>query len=161
MDPKELLSYTQDAARYFLKDNSPTATYVNLGGYTYEDVAMDSIVKILESSVRPQTKTYVIEVVRNTCFDLMKQRKLDVIPSISNETMDHQLVPLDTIDSIQSAVLSKLDIEDQDLYLLWVTHGKTEEEIADTYDVSPRTIRRRLQELRTHIMEALDAEGHE
>ena len=150
MEPNELLEYTQDAARYFLKTNSPSATYVNLGGYTYEDVAMDAIVKILESDVRPQTKTYVIEVVRNTCLNLIKQRKLKYEDS-SEETMDHQMVPMGTIDTIEDSLRESLDEDDLVLYDLWVTRGLSEESISSYYLVSPRTIRRRLTELKLTI----------
>ena len=157
MEPKALLEYTLDAATYFLKSKDLSATYPNLGGMSAEDVAMDSLVKILESNVRPQTKTYVIEVVRNACFDLMRKKKLDIL-SVSegpNEIPDTQLVPLETISTVEDLMLDTLDAEDKQLYTLWITQGLTEDQIAASYAVSPRTIRRRLQELRDIVKLAL------
>lgn len=154
MEPAKLLDYTLDAAKYFLKTTNTSATYVQLGGDGIEDVAMDAVVKILESNVRPQTKTYAIEVVRNVCFDKMKKRKLD-LQSVM-ELPDTQIIPLESIDSLEAEMLRGLDEEDLELYGLWVTKGHTESEMADVYDVSPRTIRRRLLELKESIMEALD-----
>ena len=149
MEPTELLEYTLDATTYFLKSNDLAATYPSLGGHSAEDIAMDAVVKILESSVRPQTKTYVIEVVRNTCLDLIKQRKLEYEDTPDAE--DIQLVPRGTIESTEDSLRESLDDDDLVLYDLWVIQGLTEESIATCYSVSPRTIRRRLTELKLTI----------
>lgn len=154
MTPLELLEYTKDATQYFLKTNDLSATFPALGSYSVEDVAMDSVVKILESSVHPRTKTYVTEVVRNTCLDLLRRKRITLV-EVSPKEADHQLVPLDTLDTSQDTLLSLLSKEDRELYSLRVTQGLTEEPIAAHYGVSTRTIRRRLSELKETLQECL------
>lgn len=151
LSPQELLDYTLEAAQYFLKD--PSVSYVHKGKTT-EDLAMDAIEAILRSNVLPRSRTYVTETVRLTIASHYRRE-----PKASEqeymEAKDTREVPMIPVDALEDDIMATLIPEDQWLYYLYFIDGKTEEEIGHTYSVHPRTIRRRLAEIKDLLKETL------
>jgi len=157
----ELLDYAIDAASYFLRSNDTQVYHGKYNGLSIEDIAMEAIVKIIEADVSPKSKTYVIEVVHNTCLNILKKKKLEVSETTKDDDgvtvtpKDRRTTELSDISNLENFVIGYLDKDDRLLYTLYAVQGLSKENIADTLGVSVRTVHRRIQELRTTIRDII------
>jgi len=153
MSDQELLAYSLDAASYFLKSNNTHIYHARFNGLSLEDIAQEALLKIVESDVHPKTKTYVIEVVSNTCLNLLKRRKLQY--EDTSTVTDERKVPMITVDDMEDFLIEHLDDDDRLLYALYAVQGLPQEDIAEVLGVSTRTVHRRVVEMRTTIQDLL------
>lgn len=164
LNPKELLEYAQDAVFFHLGSDSRSTVYERYGNKTSEDLAMDSIERILASKVYPQTKTYVRKAVLYTCLDALKGKR--VIPSYHGipkyneitgdptkdalKSIPEVTVELFDIDDVYGEIWEHLSPEEAALYAQ-LYEGVSMNTLQEQYNCSEASIRRHITALRLKI----------
>ena len=154
MNPTQLLQYATSSAEYFLSNRTAFESIDGLDGYLIEDVVQDSIMKLLKSKVKPQTKTYVANTVWSVIIDLSRRNKLPRLTS-DLQVADETVVPLLSDSETIQGLIDTLDTEDTNLFVQYHQTNLNIHDIAVLHAVSERTIKRRLSELSDIIQDFL------
>ena len=157
MTPNELLSTAVDAAGYFVKSSSTSATHGSLCGYTIEDLAMDVVEKILKSEVPLDdlARTYVIRTAYSVALDLKRLNRPILVNCTVPESHEPQ-EPLLGYYDCEEAIWGILSEEQRDVWGLSVLLGWTDEATGDYLGISDRSVRRKLVPIKQVIKEYLD-----
>ena len=156
MDHPTLLKEALSAASYFMKTSNPRASYVNISGYTVEDLAMDTIERILKADIHMDDlcKTYVRKAVYHTGISTKRRIQLELSPGDLSENKE-PTGPLETVDSREEQLISIFTDDQRDLYFLSAVCGLDDSSVSKALGVSSRTVGRRLALLRPIIREHL------
>lgn len=155
MNPQELLSNCLQEASSLLR-SSDRVSHRNLRGLSTEDIAQESVIKILLSPSFPEVnKSYIATTVKSVCSDAGKKQEipLESYPSIPENT--EEFFELMTLEDIAEDVLKHLQGGQKELFTAIYIDGISLDSLSTHYGLTTRSINRKLYELRITVEELL------
>tara|TARA_R110002124_G_scaffold280928_1_gene454704 strand:- start:5090 stop:5638 length:549 start_codon:yes stop_codon:yes gene_type:complete len=148
---------TKAISRYTKRSDTHITLFKYDTHITTDDLIMDTAEKVVKANPQYLTKTYVWLAAKSVCINRMNRKKLNTVPALptfhqedSCPTPLEEEIPGDTYDilsDLQEFLVESLGDEENEL-LTELLKGRMYVEIAETLQVSLRTLERRVQELK-------------
>lgn len=158
----DIIPQATKAVQRFIKGSSISRTLPYFGSHiTLDDLVMETAEKVVRANPMYLTKSYVWTAAKCVCIDKLQQKKLPWAPSdqVNPSTFDPESGPKERLEELLEgdAYDHTDDILDeyrgylsglQNSILDELLTGKMYIEVADTLDISLRTLERQVQEIK-------------
>ena len=148
---------TKAISRYTKRSDTSTTLFKYDTHITTDDLIMDTVEKVVRANPQYLTKTYVWLAAKSVCINRTQRKKLLTVPVIAAfagsgdvATAIEEELPgeiYDTISDLKDYLVESLNPEENKL-LEELLKGRMYAEIAETLNISLRTLERRVQEIK-------------